>query len=201
MTDLLEPKTETLPDPLETAIAQLPPKAGGHGMNLVPRRDGTPRRAKPTSKRTKPKGDYLSPRVKRAIVAMVFHGKDRETAAQSAGLKDSSFRAVFAMPKVRQFYGDCLDVLRSGAVAEGINTIIELNRGAESEHVRLQAAKYLDSEGQSDKQQVNVNVGIVNAPGYSIQMSEEQAQKTREILDQAGSTCSVLDKIDAEAQT
>lgn len=109
------------------------------------------------------------------------------------GMKDSSLLTAFGMPIVREFYSNCLDVLRTGARHEGLHTILELNKTANSENVRLQAAKYLDSEGQSDKTQVQVNVGVVNAPGYSIQMNEDQAERARQIAKQAGSTSNVLD--------
>lgn len=99
------------------------------------------------------------------------------------------------MNKVRLFYTQCLEVLRTGARAEGLRTIIDLNSNAKSENVRLSAAKYLDSEGSSDKPGVQVNVQVNNAPGYVIDVGKGSDEAQR-IAHLAGSTSTVLDNID-----
>jgi len=161
--------------------------------DLVPMRSGHPIRSKPRhTKRYKPRGDYLSQRVKRAIEAIIFDGKERDEAAALVGLKDTSLRTAFAMPKVRAYHSLCLQVLRDGGRAKGLRKIMDLTDTAKSENVQLQAAKYLDSEGNSDRSQVTVNVGINNAPGYVIDMGED-AKDVTQIALLSGSTSNCLD--------
>jgi len=185
-----EKKTE----PIDELIAQLPEPQPNRGnrQNIIPRPDGTPRRGIRPSKRSKPRGDYLSPRVRKAIQLIVFAGTRRDEAAAAVGMQDASLLIAFSMPKVRQFHAQCYEVLRTGLRAEGLHTIADLNRAAKSENVKLQAAKYLESEGQSDKQQVNVNVGVAVAPGYMIDIGSD-TDELRRIAQQSGSTATIID--------
>jgi hypothetical protein len=134
----------------------------------------------------------LTPKVRAAINRMIWEGKQRKAAAEASGLADESLRQALLKPLVLRFYNEQLDVLRSSARPRALQRIIELSDKSGSEKVGLDAAKYLDSEGKSDQRtQVNVQVNV--SPGYMIDVTDSPSQRMRQIADQAGSTCTVLD--------
>lgn len=150
-------------------------------------------RTRAPAKRNKRKSGGLSRKVKRAIDAMIWQGMSRKEAASHAELADESMRQALLKPQVIQYYNEQLDVLRTGGRATALNRIVSLARKSDSEKVGLDAAKYLDSNGNSDRPQVNVGVQVNVRPGYVIRVGTD-TEHVQQIAHQSGSACNVLDQ-------
>ncbi|MGK9282331.1 hypothetical protein [Sinorhizobium meliloti] len=133
------------------------------------------------------RGSGLTPRVKKAIEALV-HGLDPdrtlavtiEQAAELAGITGRALRTARLKPAVEAYYQQQMAALRNGLkpaslrVIEAIRDDPALKSNAAGAKVRLDAAKTLafDPPGQSN---INVNVGVGvsgTTPGYVIDLSE-----------------------------
>lgn len=142
---------------------------------------------KPGRVKTSGRGSGLTPRIKKAIEALV-HGlePDRalpvtiEQAAESAGITSRALRTARLKPAVEAYYQQQMAALRNGLkpaslrVIEAIRDDPALKSNAAGAKVRLDAAKTLafDPPGQSN---INVNVGVgvgATTPGYVIDLSE-----------------------------
>ncbi len=90
----------------------------------------------------------------------------RPQAAQAVGMRDDSLRIAFRNPVVVARYNELLQVLRESKRPRAIHEIGQLSEAAASEAVKLNASKYLDSNGESDRPgSVNVQVNV-QQPGY-----------------------------------
>lgn len=137
--------------------------------------------------KTRGRGSGLTPRVKKAIEALV-HGlePDRtlavtiEQAAELAGITARALRTARLKPAVEAYYQQQMAALRSGERPASLRTIAAirddqmLRKNAAGMKVVLDASKTLafDPPGQSN---INVNVGVGvsgTTPGYVIDLSE-----------------------------
>lgn len=112
----------------------------------------------------------ISRKVKRAIDLMVFEGLKRSIAAEKAGLKDHALYVALRQPHVLAYLNDQQGVLRTSARARSIARIDNLADDADSEHVQLEANKYLlGIEGVSVVQKSeNLSVHKHLLPGLNI---------------------------------
>lgn len=123
-----------------------------------------------------------------AIDLMVWEGAKRSEAAQRLGMSDNALRQAFQLPHVLAYLNQQMEVLRSSARSHALFRITDLVDSAQSERVKLDAAKYLDGMDRTVHQQgAQVNVGVqvnVETPGYIIDLSEypsEQGSKAKQI--------------------
>lgn len=143
-----------------------------------------PRNAKPLT---------LTPREKNLIHALVWDGLKRPEAARAAGLSDNGAYKALRQPHVKAALLHEYEVLRTSARPRAFTKLTELVDGAKSERVQLEAAKYVDSAGTSERDRgVTVNVGVNIQPGYLIDTTA-YADDAKRILKEARSTHSLLD--------
>ena len=89
----------------------------------------------------------VSRKVKTAITLMVEQGLNRLEAAQIVGLKDNSLYVALRRPDVCAFRTQLMGVFRTSAASRTISAAERLMDEAQSEHVRLEAAKWLAEIG------------------------------------------------------
>jgi hypothetical protein len=112
----------------------------------------------------------LSGRVKAAIELMVWKGQKRDQAADSAGLHRDSLRKALKRPDVLAHMRAQMDLLRTSAAAGTISRAEHLMHNADSEHVQLDATKWLAGlEGLSPvAKSENVHLHRGMTPGLTI---------------------------------
>ena len=138
------------------------------------------------------RGTGLTKRIRAVIELMVFYGKSQKDATREVGLTDEAVRQAFRKPQVLKHLRDEQEVLRASLRPRALQRIGELSDKSKSEKVGLDAAKYLDSNGNSDRHQVSVGVQVNVAPGYLIDVSNV-SDRSRQIAEQAGSTANCID--------
>lgn len=132
----------------------------------------------------KPPAMGLSKRVKASIELMIFEGLSRKDAARKSGLADNSLYVALRNPEVLRYFNAQMDVLRTGARPQAFHQIATLSESAKSEKVKLDAAKYLESEGKAGSGPV-INLGINIAPGYLIDLHAYDQGELTQIEHQA----------------
>ena len=120
-----------------------------------------------------PKQVRISARVKTAIEQMVDHGRNRAEAAQIAGIADDSLYRALTKPEVLAYRNHRMRVIRESAASRTIAKAEALMDSAESEHVKLDATKWIAGlEGISP---VSKSESVINhkglGPGLVIQIS------------------------------
>ena len=85
----------------------------------------------------------ISAKVKTAIDLIVFDGQKRDQAADAVGLHRDSLRKAFKRPDVLAYLREQKQVLREGAGAQTIAVAERLMHESASDHVRLDAAKWI----------------------------------------------------------
>jgi hypothetical protein len=88
-------------------------------------------------------GQYISASTQHAIDLMVVQGLRRKEAAEAAGMTDHGLREALKKPHVRSFRNERERAYLDRVGWEGVRTAEKLMRDGKSEHVRLDAAKYL----------------------------------------------------------
>ncbi len=126
-------------------------------------------------------------RQRRAIEAMVYDGAKRADAAKLAGLSDHALRQALTKPHTLAFLNECQEMLRTSLRPRALNRIGDLIDKADSDRVRLDAAKYIDGMDRGTHQvgatQVNVqtNVNVTTTPGYVIDLTADSHESSRKI--------------------
>ncbi|WP_412063757.1 hypothetical protein [Rhizobium sp. SYY.PMSO] len=160
--------------------------------------------AKPGRQKTSGRGSGVTPKVRRAIEAIVYgvDGADISTmkeAAAAAGLSDKALRDAFKKPSVLAYYRDSVGTRQEMLKARSVDTIegimvdkklMDTPAGAK---VRLDAAKSVLHEPASSQTNIQVNVdGRHVTPGYVIDLSHrEEWLEERRRLAQADGTIPV----------
>lgn len=91
----------------------------------------------------RPREARISKRVRVAIDAMVFEGLKRADAAEKAGITDNALYIALRKPDVLAYLNTQQGVLRTSARARSIARIDNLADTSDSDHVKLDANKYL----------------------------------------------------------
>ena len=89
----------------------------------------------------------ISARLKTAIEGMVELGLTRDKAAERAEITDHALYCALRKPHVAAYRTALMGVLRTSAASRTIAHAERLMDGAQSEHVRLEAAKWLAEIG------------------------------------------------------
>lgn len=117
----------------------------------------------------------LTRRVKAAIDHIVHDAMRREEGAAAVGLTEDALRRALNKRGVRAYYNEQVEVLKADARPGAARRIVSLMEQERSLKVALDAAKYLDSNGNSDRGGgVTVNVGVQVTPGYVIDLGEDE---------------------------
>lgn len=90
-----------------------------------------------------PRPVRISTRVKRAIDHMVFEGLKRAAAAEKAGLTDNALYIALRKTDVLAYLNMQQQVLRTSAAARSIARVDNLADDSQSDHVKLEANKFL----------------------------------------------------------
>ncbi|NTG61830.1 hypothetical protein G6L45_16240 [Agrobacterium rhizogenes] len=130
-----------------------------------------------------------TPRQRAAIDLMVFEGLKRADAAKRAGITDNALRIGLSKPHVLAYLNQQQEMLRTSMRPRALNRIGELMDKADSDRVRLDAAKYIDGMDRGAHQvgatQVNVQVNssVTVTPGYVIRIdrSNDRRESSRKI--------------------
>lgn len=117
-------------------------------------------------------GDRVTPRVRKAVHDMVWHGLTWDQAADAHTINRGAFARSLSRPGVQALIRAEVQVLKSSASPMAARRIIDLAGQDENLKVALEAAKYIDSGGKSDGPTVNVNVGVSLQPGYQVRIPE-----------------------------
>lgn len=119
-----------------------------------------------------PRQVRISRNVRRAIDAMVLQGEKRARAAEIAGITDEAMRKAMHKPEVLAYMNTQQQALRTSAAARSIARIDNLADGSDSDHVKLDANKFLlGIEGVSPVQKSeSINVHKHLMPGLTIVM-------------------------------
>ncbi|MGY5803380.1 hypothetical protein ACXHMN_18785 [Rhizobium sp. LEGMi12c] len=153
--------------------------------------------AKPGRQKMSGRGSGLTPKVRKAIEAIVYgiDGADVSTmkaAAVAAGLSDKALRDAFKKPSVLAHFRGAVQTrqemlkARSVDTLEGIMTDKKLMETPAGAKVRLDAAKSVLQEPASSQMNIQVNVGQQVTPGYVIDLSHrEEWREERKRLAQA----------------
>ncbi|NTI62124.1 hypothetical protein G6L85_11475 [Agrobacterium rhizogenes] len=167
---------------------------------MATRHDGDPKAllaarrreaAKPGRQKTSGRGSGLTPRVRKAVEAIVYgvDGAEISTmkeAAGVAGLSDKALRDAFKKPSVLAHYRDAVrtrqEVLKARAVdtLEGIMTDKKLMDTPTGGKVRLDAAKAVLQEPASAQVNVQVNNTVSVTPGYVIRIDRSKDARGRQ---------------------
>ncbi len=148
--------------------------------------------AKPGRQKSSGRGSGLTPKVRKAIEALVFDDSlapatRLKEAAERIGIGVSSLRTAMLKPAVDAYYRQQLALYRNGERAQSLRTLAEirddprLKGSAAGATAQIKAAERLafDQPGQA----VNVNVGVdvsVTTPGYVIDLTEPDRPKVIE---------------------
>jgi hypothetical protein len=170
-------------------------------ISMATRHDGDPKAllaarrreaAKPGRQKTSGRGSGLTPRVRKAVEAIVYgvDGAEISTmkeAAAVAGLSDKALQDAFKKPSVLAHYRDAVrtrqEVLKARSVdtIEGIMTDTKLMDTPAGAKVRLDAAKSVLQEPASSQTNIQVNVdGRQVTPGYVIRIDRSKDRRGRQ---------------------
>jgi hypothetical protein len=133
------------------------------------------------------KAPRATPKQRIAIHAMVFEGLKRSEAAKVAGMSDEALRVAFTKPYVLAYLNAQQEMLRTSMRPRALNRIGELMDKADSDRVRLDAAKYIDGMDRGAHQvgatQVNVQVNntLSVTPGYVIRIDRSKDERRQQI--------------------
>jgi len=156
--------------PPAPALAELPPAI---------RKPGRPPKPKPARN--------LSKRTRAALELMVFGAPDgptagialsRAEAAAAVGITDSALYQALRNPVARKLLAEHQQVLRDSLKPKALARIGSLIDVADSDKVRLDAARWIDGDGHERKSaavNVNVGVGVNIQPGYQVRIGDEFA--------------------------
>lgn len=127
-----------------------------------------PHMTKPLAKRltTKPKEKKrrYSPRVRRAIEAMVWEGLDHKTAAEQANLNPEAFRRSLQRPHYIQLLRQEHARLREAAPFKAYSRIERLAEQANSEPVKLEANKWIAGvDALAPVSRVDINARVAHS--------------------------------------
>lgn len=124
-----------------------------------------------------------TPKQRKVIEAMVFDGLKRKDAAKLHGMSDEAIRVALTKPHTLAYLNECQEVLRTSLRPRALLRIGKLVDKADSDRVRLDAAKYVDGMDRGAHQmgavQVNVqsNVNLKMTPGYVIDLTADTHQQ------------------------
>lgn len=85
----------------------------------------------------------IGSRLRVAITGMVEEALTRQDAAKKAGITDHALYCALRKPHVQAYRRELMEVLRSSESSKTFARVAKLADGAQSEHVRLQAAIHL----------------------------------------------------------
>lgn len=151
------PMTDASAVPTDTAITV---RQGG-GTRPITRKPSNP-----TAKRAGNGG--LTPKVRRAIDAMINEGLSRQEAAKAAGLCDNAMYQAFRKPAVLTYWNDGLQVLRTGTRARNIQRLTEIRDQDKNLNAAVSAVKVLE-EAADHRQQAAA--GRTAMPGIIVQIN------------------------------
>lgn len=119
---------------------------------------------------TAPRQVRISARVKVAIDRMVHDAQKRPEAAKTAGLTDDALRKAMHKPEVLAYLNAQQGVLRTSARARSIARVDNLADDSESDHVKLEANKFLlGIEGITAAQRIeSTHIHKGSVPGLTI---------------------------------
>lgn len=118
----------------------------------------------------------ISARVKDALSLMVYEGKSRKEAANTAGITDHGLYQALSRPHVKAYRNKLLADLRDSAAARSVARVDRLADTAQSEHVKLEANKWLAGlEGVSPVQRSETHITgeLTVSPGYVIDLTPQ----------------------------
>ncbi len=124
----------------------------------------------PAPQQTPSKG-RISPRLRRAVEAIVWEGADRAKAAEIAGMHPNSLRLAFKRPHVKALMRKEFAELREGAPFKAYANIVQLGDAANSEDVRLRANQWVAGvDGLSPVTKVSGQISVRHGfEGYAYQ--------------------------------
>ena len=109
----------------------------------------------------------VSGKLKTALDLMVWHGKPRDEAASTAGIKDHSLRAALKKPHVKAFYAGELDALRTGERARNVHALVDVRDSSKNSMARVAAAKALEDVAEA-AERVPLGGSSARLPGIVI---------------------------------
>ncbi len=115
---------------------------------------------------------------------MAFEGLERKKAAEKAGLKDDSLYVALRRPEVKALLNEFVADLRKSAAARSIARVDRLADESGSDHVRLEANKFLlgiEGVRPVERHQHDHTVKVV--PGYVLDMSGPDLQRPESLRD------------------
>jgi hypothetical protein len=110
---------------------------------------------------------HIRPRLRAALMEMVWSGKHRADAAKAAGMTDHSLREALRKPHVKAAYLAELEVLRLSARARAFHRLVELSEQDDNKGAAVAAVRTMVLEGQDEAQR---GFGAVASPGLTIQI-------------------------------
>lgn len=130
----------------------------------------------------KERKQQIRPALAEAIVQMVERGRTISEAAELAGLQEESLRKALAKPHVKAHVAGVARAWKAGETFQSWHTVSRLRKDAESEKVRLDAAKvFITAAGELEPERerapaLGVAIQIIVPEGRSpeaLQVTDE----------------------------
>jgi uncharacterized membrane protein YdfJ with MMPL/SSD domain len=137
--------------------------------------------------RKEKKAIKITPKQRALVDAMVGDGLPRKDAAKAVGITDETARASLLKPQVLAYLNQQKEMLRTSLQPRALLRIGSLIDKADSDRVRLDAAKYIDGMDRGAHQvgatQVNVQVNntLSVTPGYVIRIDRSKDERRQQI--------------------
>jgi len=128
----------------------------------------------------------VTPRIRRAIEAMVFDGLTRPEAAEQVGISDNWLYQKLKIPEVLKYYKVQCEVLRIGQRHKNIHKAIALREDEYSGgKVVIEAMKFLEKDYDEGGANGRISVNVLVQPGYICDISQH-SQQAKQILQLSG---------------
>lgn len=132
----------------------------------------------------RPKQVRISVKVRDALKLMAFEGKSRKQAAKAADISEDALYRALRKPEVKRLLNEYVADLRKSAAARSIARVDRLADEAGSDHVRLEANKFLlGIEGVRPSEHHVHDHTVKVVPGYVLDMSGPDLGKPEHMRD------------------
>lgn len=112
----------------------------------------------------------VTAKLRTAIDAMVWEGKQRDDAARSAGLTPNALYAALRKPHVKAYYLSECEILRTSGRARRIHRLEEIAEATSNLNASVQAIRTLDAPDSANNPMGSGRLAAVTMPGLVIQI-------------------------------
>lgn len=136
----------------------------------------------------------VTAKLRTAIDAMVWEGKQRDDAARSAGLTPNALYAALRKPHVKAHYLSECEILRTSGRARRIHRLEEISEATSNLNASVQAIRTLDAPDNANNPMGSGRSASVTMPGLVIQIIQQPDTQPQIVRHEAANPLITLDR-------